>query len=348
MDNLLKNIKMEVGLSDYAEFVMNKLDQMIENETDEAKKEELSNLQERISGGIEWFNEANLRLDDLVEATHIASNVMDNNDYQVEATNEVASTPEQTLPSDIFTDEVVEDVAEPINEVAVNEEESLPEATDEQPEEQNEEAEEEEVIIAEEQPVEENAEEVVAEETPVEETTEEVVADEPVAEETVAEETPVEETTEEVVSEEQSVSEETQVIPAVELPVIDEQPVAEETPVEEKKEEAQSFEREAPGTVTDKGVSITPDQKNNLAGSLEVQEALIGSVGAAPMANEVVQPESVVAEQPVGETTEMTPEQELEKMTQEYTEALSSGDEAKAEELSNAISEKNKQLTKAA
>ena len=66
------------------------------------------------------------------------------------------------------------------------------------------------------------------------------------------------------------------------------------------------------------------------------------------MANEVVQPESVVAEEQPVETTNMTPEQELEKMTQEYTEALSSGDEAKAEELSNAISEKNKQLAKVA
>lgn len=171
------------------------------------------------------------------------------------------------------------------------------------------------------------------------------------------EETPQEEVVEQESEEVQlpTIEEETKEEAEVSLPVVDENQ-------EETVNEAEVQYMRDSDNNTDKAVSITNDQKVKLDASYDTQKALLDGgnskeeVSESKEATTIEQPTSeepplaveLPAEENATVNTESNPQEELEKMSQEYSAALASGDEAKAEELSNAISEKNKQLQKVA
>ena len=131
---------------------------------------------------------------------------------------------------------------------------------------------------------------------------------------------------------------------AVEVPTV-EAPVAEENQVNYVKQ----------SVTEDRGIILSTSQAEKTRASFDNQNVLHSEVtrekntSAAEEKAPVAEATPTVVEQPaVSETPVVSDTQELERMTQEYTEALTKGDEQRANELSNAISEKSKSLQKTA
>ena len=131
---------------------------------------------------------------------------------------------------------------------------------------------------------------------------------------------------------------------AVEVPTV-EAPVAEENQVNYVKQ----------SVTEDRGIILSTSQAEKTRASFDNQNVLHSEVtrekntSAVEEKAPVAEATPTVVEQPaVSETPVVSDTQELERMTQEYTEALTKGDEQRANELSNAISEKSKSLQKTA
>ena len=131
---------------------------------------------------------------------------------------------------------------------------------------------------------------------------------------------------------------------AVEVPTV-EASVAEENQINYVKQ----------SVTEDRGIILSTSQAEKTRASFDNQNVLHSEVtrekntSAVEEKAPVAEATPTVVEQPaVSETPVVSDTQELERMTQEYTEALTKGDEQRANELSNAISEKSKSLQKTA
>ena len=109
----------------------------------------------------------------------------------------------------------------------------------------------------------------------------------------------------------------------------------------------------------DRGVLVSTNQAEKSRASFDNQNVLEAEIArnanenqaavAIPVIGEAPAAEAApVAEAPAVEAAPANNQADLEQMMQQMTEAYSNGDTAKAEELSNAISEANKTLQKVA
>ena len=130
---------------------------------------------------------------------------------------------------------------------------------------------------------------------------------------------------------------------------LEEAPVAEAQPAVTLEPETEGVVYEQQGTMQDRGVLVNTSQANNSRASFDNQNALYTSINKpAEAQTEAVAEQPAAEAQPAVAETPASNQQELEQMMQQMQEAYASGDTAKAEELSNAISEKNKTLQKTA
>ena len=310
----------------------------IENETNADKIAELENKIQELQAGISSLKSLSLELENTVNDQSLKI---------AEFKNELVNSEEKvTLEENMELTEDIKDDSEIAIEPEVENAEEVEEAVVETPAEE----------VVQDIPLEEKTPEGI-EEPVVEEPKESVELELPVVEEK-KEEPVVEEPKESVELELPVVEEKKEEAPVeavVETPVEEpvqavqvEEPVVEttvEAPAEDKQEETQvTYEKQ--GVTEDRGVLVSTSQAEKARASFDNQNVLQAEIARNNTEN--VQTEAQpVAEQPVIPTiteTPMTSEQELEKMTQEYTEALTSGNEEKANELSNAISEKKKVL----
>ena len=297
MDNLFKDLTMEIGIMDYAEFIMPQLVNAIENENNEEIKSKLDTEYQRINSGLEWAKDAERNFNDLQEALNNARELLKTSNNK---------------------QEVIEDTV-------VNEQENSM--------------------------VSENQEEI----------SEEAVEDANLSQEDVFKD-------EEIINEVPVADAENSFAPAVELPIIDNQPIEEVVPIAEATDLSQaeaevasaienasaensqseiSYIREADSQTADKGVSLTAEQSNNIRSTIDQQQALFESINN----KEKTQVEEVVPVESVADTSvkpETSEKSELELMTEQLSEAMANKDETKVQELTEAISEKNKQLQKVA
>ena len=194
--------------------------------------------------------------------------------------------------------------------------------------------------------------EVPAVEAPKEEAVEVPVVEAP-KEETVevpAVEAPKEEAVE--VPTVEAPKEETVEVPTVEAP---KEETVEVPTVEASVAEENQINYVKQSVTEDRGIILSTSQAEKTRASFDNQNVLHSEVtrekntSAVEEKAPVAEATPTVVEQPaVSETPVVSDTQELERMTQEYTEALTKGDEQRANELSNAISEKSKSLQKTA
>ena len=141
-------------------------------------------------------------------------------------------------------------------------------------------------------------------------------------------------------------------VPAVEAP---KEATVEVPTVEASVAEENQINYVKQSVTEDRGIILSTSQAEKTRASFDNQNVLHSEVtrekntSAAEEKAPVAEATPTVVEQPtVSETPVVSDTQELERMTQEYTEALTKGDEQRANELSNAISEKSKSLQKTA
>ena len=146
--------------------------------------------------------------------------------------------------------------------------------------------------------------------------------------------------------------EETVEVPAVEAP---KEEAVEVPTVEASVAEENQINYVKQSVTEDRGIILSTSQAEKTRASFDNQNVLHSEVtrekntSAVEEKAPVAEATPTVVEQPaVSETPVVSDTQELERMTQEYTEALTKGDEQRANELSNAISEKSKSLQKTA
>ena len=144
---------------------------------------------------------------------------------------------------------------------------------------------------------------------------------------------------------------------AVEVPVVEapKEEAVEVPTVEASVAEENQINYVKQSVTEDRGIILSTSQAEKTRASFDNQNVLHSEVtrekntSAAEEKAPVAEAMPTVVEQPaVSETPVVSDTQELERMTQEYTEALTKGDEQRANELSNAISEKSKSLQKTA
>ena len=146
--------------------------------------------------------------------------------------------------------------------------------------------------------------------------------------------------------------EETVEVPTVEAP---KEETVEVPTVEASVAEENQINYVKQSVTEDRGIILSTSQAEKTRASFDNQNVLHSEVtrekntSAVEEKAPVAEATPTVVEQPaVSETPVVSDTQELERMTQEYTEALTKGDEQRANELSNAISEKSKSLQKTA
>ena len=144
---------------------------------------------------------------------------------------------------------------------------------------------------------------------------------------------------------------------AVEVPVVEapKEETVEVPTVEASVAEENQINYVKQSVTEDRGIILSTSQAEKTRASFDNQNVLHSEVtrekntSAVEEKAPVAEATPTVVEQPaVSETPVVSDTQELERMTQEYTEALTKGDEQRANELSNAISEKSKSLQKTA
>ncbi len=198
----------------------------------------------------------------------------------------------------------------------------------------------------------EEAVEVPVVEAPKEETVEVPAVEAPKEEavEVPTVEAPKEETVE--VPTVEAPKEETVEVPTVEAP---KEETVEVPTVEASVAEENQINYVKQSVTEDRGIILSTSQAEKTRASFDNQNVLHSEVtrekntSAVEEKAPVAEATPTVVEQPaVSETPVVSDTQELERMTQEYTEALTKGDEQRANELSNAISEKSKSLQKTA
>ena len=336
----------------------------------------------RISSELETaLNSQILRIDNYKKSSLVDSNINYNDKSNLDLVDEeelenaeVNLEEEETVDENLISDELIEEpeteeVAEEQEEMVVEEPveavelPTVEEAVVEEPTAEVEAPAVEEAVA--EEPTAEvevpAVEEAVAEEPTAEvevPAVEEAVAEEPTAEVEVpaVEETVVEQPTAEVevpAVEEAVVEEPTEVVevPKVEE-VVAEQPTAE---VEVPKVEENGASYQKTSITEDRGVLVSTAQASKARESFDNQNVLQAEISRKSDENApaveipTVEQSATPVDTPAVEESApatLSSEEELERMTQEYTEALTSGDEQKANELSNAISEKSKTLQK--
>ena len=285
----------------------------------------------RISSELETaLNSQILRIDNYKKSSLVDSNINYNDKSNLDLVDEeelenaeVNLEEEETVDENLISDELIE---EPETEEVAEEQEEM--------------------VV--EEPV-EAVELPTVEEAVVEEPTAEVEA--PAVEEAVAEEPTAE--VEVPAVEEAVVEEPTEVVevPKVEE-VVAEQPTAE---VEVPKVEENGASYQKTSITEDRGVLVSTAQASKARESFDNQNVLQAEISRKSDENApaveipTVEQSATPVDTPAVEESApatLSSEEELERMTQEYTEALTSGDEQKANELSNAISEKSKTLQK--
>ena len=310
MIDLMENITIPMNIKDVSVYVADKFTEISREE----ENSEVAELLSEINTSKESIESKQSEIDELLinhqDLINRGLSIIEESKYAYDT---------NTLNEEI-NDNTNDDISEVVEEVPINNE--LPAD-----------------IFDDSAPLEEEKEEKPEEEVVTEISQEEPVQDEVVEQETTEVQLP-------------TVEEENQEEAEVSLPAVDEnqEEAVNETEVQ--------YMRDSDNN-TDKAVSITNDQKVKLDASYDTQKALLDGGSAKEEGSETPVVEAPSAEEtpiavelPVVENatvnTESNPQEELEKMSQEYSAALASGDEAKAEELSNAISEKNKQLQKVA